>query len=66
VPKDDDYSFRLYCNANGVIDIEHENDEDIFKHTVVNNTVYTGIGIGRYGLFLDSGIGAELKGLAVF
>ena len=63
VPKAATYEFRVFVKFNGSVVISLENTELTFNR--VDYSIYDGLTIGEFGLFLQEGEKAELKGFAI-
>jgi len=63
ISKSSNYSFRIFANFNGSMTIQSETEE--FKHNCTDLTVYDGLAIGDFGIFLVLGESVVLKGFAI-
>lgn len=63
VPTVSNYSIRIFARADGQVVIKGDNFE--FLQQLTNATVFNGIKIGDFGVFLKEGKWAVLKGLQI-
>lgn len=65
IPRSKNYSFRIFANFNGLITVQNEYEDYKFVYTTHNLTVYDGLNIGEFGVFITNGESAMLKGFAI-